>query len=126
MLLIIGRTIKESFINFWRNGWLSIASVSVLTLSLYVVGALMVILFVSSNVLQKVESRINVSVYFKPNTTEERIMIAKADLEKYNEVASVEYVSKEQALADFKKIMPMNRSSFNPWMRLVAIRFWPH
>ncbi len=103
MLLVIGRTIKESFINFWRNGWLSIASVSVLTLSLYVVGALLVILLVSNTILKGVESRINVSVYFKPDITEDRIMTVKTELEKFSEVKSVEYVSKDKALEDFKK-----------------------
>ncbi|MFA7319502.1 MAG: permease-like cell division protein FtsX [Parcubacteria group bacterium] len=103
MFLVIGRTIKESFINFWRNGWLSVASVSVLTLSLYVVGALMMLLMVSSTVLSSVENRINVSVYFKADINEDRIMAVKSDLESYGEVKSVQYVSKEQALADFKK-----------------------
>lgn len=103
MFLVLGRTIKESFINFWRNGWLSIASVSVLTLSLYVVGALMILMMVSSTILSSVENRINVSVYFKPDVTEDRVMAIKTDLESYGEVKSAQYVSKEQALADFKK-----------------------
>jgi len=103
MFLVIGRTIKESFINFWRNGWLSVASVSVLTLSLYVVGALLMLLLVSSTVLSSVENRINVSVYFKADVSEDRIMSVKSDLESYGEVKSVQYVSKEQALDDFKK-----------------------
>ncbi len=103
MFLVLGRTIKESGINFWRNGWLSIASVSVLTLSLYVVGAMMVMMMVSGTVLTNVEKRINVSVYFKPDVSENTIMAAKADLESYSEVKSAQYISKEQALADFKK-----------------------
>ena len=103
MFLVIGRTMKESFINFWRNGWLSIASVSVLTLALYVAGALMVLMMVSGTVLANVENRINVSVYFKPDVSEEQIIKIKSDLESYGEVKSTQYISKEQALADFKK-----------------------
>ena len=103
IFLVLGRTIKESFVNFWRNGWLSVASVSVLTLSLYVVGTLMVVMLVSSTILSNVESRINVSVYFKPDISEDQILKIKSDLEGYGEVKSAQYISKDQALADFKK-----------------------
>jgi cell division transport system permease protein len=102
MLLVIYRTFRESLTNFWRNGWLSIAAVSVLLLSLYVVGTLYVTVVTADNVLGSVESRINISVYFKSDTTEAQIMEAKGQLEDNTEVQSVQYISKDQALADFK------------------------
>ncbi|MDR3583476.1 MAG: permease-like cell division protein FtsX [Candidatus Pacebacteria bacterium] len=102
MFLVIYRTFKESLTNFWRNGWLSIAAVSVLLLSLYVVGTLYVTVVTADNVLGSVESRINISVYFKSDATEDQIMQAKSQLESNNEVKSVEYISKDQALSDFK------------------------
>jgi len=103
MFLVIGRTIKQSLINFWRNGWLSVAAVSVLTLSLYVVGILFFVIVAANSVLKNVEEKINVSVYFKSDVAEERIMEIKKDLEKYAEIYSIDYVSKDQALDDFKR-----------------------
>ena len=103
MFLVLRRTIKESLLNFWRNGWLSLAAVSVLTLSLYVVGIIFIITATANNILENVESKINVSMYFKSDVTEEKVLEIKSDLESYNEIKSVEYVSKEQALDDFKK-----------------------
>lgn len=130
ILLVLSRTIKESFINFWRNGWLSVASISVLTLSLYVVGAMMVFMMVSSTVLSNVEKRINVSVYFKADVTEEQIMKAKTDLESYGEIKSAQYISKDQALADFKKnnagepviLQSLDEIGSNPLLASLVVR----
>ena len=102
MFLILARTIKQSLINFARNGWLSVAAVSVLLLSLYVVGVLFVVMLTANNVLKNVEEKINISIYFKSDVGEEKIMEVKKDLEGYSEIRSVNYISKDQALADFK------------------------
>lgn len=102
MFLVIIRAIKESGINFWRNGWLSVAAVSVLVLSLFVVGAVSMMGMVADNVLQNVQSKVNVSVYFKSDVNEEKIAENKKDLENFKEVNSVEYISKEKALEIFK------------------------
>lgn len=103
MFLIIARTFKEAVSNFLRNGWLSAASVSVLALSLFSVSILFVILAASDKLLANTQERINVSVYFKSETEESQILKAKKDLEGYSEVKTVEYVTKEQALENFKK-----------------------
>jgi cell division transport system permease protein len=103
MFLVIWRTFKESFINFWRNGWLSVAAVSVLLLSLYVVGVLFVVTLTANSIIKNVEDKINVSVYFKSDVSEESILKDKADLENFSEIKSVDYISKDTALANFKR-----------------------
>ncbi len=103
MFLILGRTIKESLINFWRNGWLSVAAVSVLVLSLFVVGAVFTMGMVADNVLKNVEGKVNVSVYFKSDVSEEKIAQNKKDLESFKEISSIEYISKDKALEIFKR-----------------------
>lgn len=94
---------KESLINFWRNGWLSVAAVSVLVLSLFVVGAVFTMGIVADNVLQNVQSKVNISIYFKGDVSEEKIAESKKDLENFKEISSVEYISKEKALEIFKR-----------------------
>lgn len=103
MFLILKRTIKQSFVNLWRNGWLSIAAISVLTLSLYVVGSVFVLTMTADNVLKNIQNKINVSVYFKADVNEEKIFEIKNELEGYSEIREIEYISKEKALEDFKK-----------------------
>lgn len=103
IFLALKRTIKQSFLNFWRNGWLSIAAVSVLILSLYVVGAIFVLSMTTNNVLKNIEEKINVSVYFKTEVSEDRIFEIKKEMEGFSEVKSIDYISKEKALEDFKR-----------------------
>jgi len=103
MFLTLARTIKGGWINFLRNGYLSIAAVSVMLLCLFTISSLFLIVLTADNVLKGMQGNVNVSVYFKSSVTEESIMKAKKDLENYNEVKAVEYITKDQALEIFKK-----------------------
>lgn len=103
MFLIIARTAKESLSNFWRNGWLSVAAVSVLLLSLFIFGAVFMIMSISDNALKTTQEKINISVYLKSDVTEEKTGEIRKELEKIPGVAQVDYISREQALTDFKK-----------------------
>ncbi|HMN19211.1 MAG TPA: permease-like cell division protein FtsX [Candidatus Moranbacteria bacterium] len=103
-LLKLSRTFKEGFHNFRRNGLLSVATVSVLGVSLYVMSATILIGVVANSVLGNIRDNIEISVYFNPTVPEERILEIKGKLEGYREIKSVGYVSKEQALDEFKKL----------------------
>jgi len=103
MLLTIGRTIKGGWNNFFRNGYLSVAAVSVMLLSLFIISALFIIVLTTDKILENIQDKVNVSVFFKASTSEETILRAKEDLENYSEIKTVEYITKEKALENFKK-----------------------
>ncbi|MDP1619657.1 MAG: permease-like cell division protein FtsX [Candidatus Moranbacteria bacterium] len=103
MFLTIRRTFREAIQNFIRNGWLSIATVSILILSLYVLSVFFVVTSTANGIMKDVQGKVNISIYFKPDVSEQAIAEIKADLENFSEVKSVGYVSKEQALDDFKR-----------------------
>ncbi|MFZ2226464.1 MAG: permease-like cell division protein FtsX [Candidatus Moraniibacteriota bacterium] len=103
MFLALGRTLKEGWSNFMRNGYLSIAAVSVMLLSLFSISALALLMLTGNRLIQNIESKVNISVYFKSDVTEEAILKDKGELENFNEIQSVNYVSKEKALEEFKK-----------------------
>lgn len=100
-LLKLWRTFKEGFRNYYRNGLLTVATVSVLALSLYVVGFVLARGFITEQLLRQTENKINISVYFNPEVEEEKILEIKGTLENYQEVKSIEYVSKNKALDEF-------------------------
>lgn len=102
MLLIIVRTFRASIKNFVRNGWLSIAAVTVLFLSLYVISLLYVISVSANSIMKDLQDKANISVYFKVDTSEANILKAKDEVSKYSEVKSVDYVSRDKALENFK------------------------
>jgi cell division transport system permease protein len=103
MFLTLGRTIKSGWVNFYRNGYLSVAAVSVMLLCLFTVSSLYIIVLTADNILQNMQEKVNVSVYFKASVSEEAILNAKKDLDNFSEIKSVEYITKEQALENFKK-----------------------
>lgn len=103
MFLTIGRTFKEAIQNFFRNGWLSIATVSILFLSLFIISVFFVVTLAANNILKDVQGRVNISIYLNPDVDDQTAMDIKANLQSFSEVRSVDYVSKDQALADFKR-----------------------
>ncbi|NTV41412.1 MAG: ABC transporter permease [Candidatus Moranbacteria bacterium] len=104
------RTFKEGLHNFYRNGWLSFATVSVLAISLYIISATLMIGVTSKIVLRNVQEKINVSVYFNSDIEDAKIEDIKSKLIGYQEIKSIDFVSKEQALEQFKKLGNNNPS----------------
>lgn len=103
MLLILGRSIKEGLTKFWRNTWLSLATLSILALSLYVLSLIIMLIFTANLLLKNIEDKTSISVYFKPDIEESVILGSKTELEKFSEIKSIEYISKEKALETFKR-----------------------
>lgn len=100
--LKLWRTFKEGLQNFKRNGWLSFATVSILTLSLFIVSLSILLGITTSMVLDTMRDKVSVNVSFNPDVPEERILQIKTELSKYSkEISSVEYVSRDAALEDF-------------------------
>jgi len=97
------RTIKSGLKSFWRNGWLSTATVSVMVLTLIVISTLLMLNIVASAILNNLQQKIDVSVYFKLEAEEEDILVVKSQLEKLAEVERVDYISREEALNRFKE-----------------------
>src|SRR5687767_13019171 len=96
------RTFKEGAKNFRRNGWLSLATVSVLTLSLFIVSLSAMLGYTTHLILENMREKVSVSVSFNPDIPESRILEIRDELSKYKkEISSVEYVSRDQALDDF-------------------------
>ena len=100
-ILKLWRTLKEGFQNFKRNGWLSVATISILTISLYLISLTFMIGITANLLLKNVQEKINISIYFSPGTEESEITAVKNKISVYREIKSVEYVSKEQALSEF-------------------------
>jgi len=109
-ILKLTRTFKEGFINFRRNGWLGVATISILTMSLYIISFTMFIGYMSGFVLQNMQDKINVTVYFSPEIKQERIMEIKDELSKYAEIRSIVFVSKDEALKELESLSSGNES----------------
>lgn len=102
ILLTISRTFKAGLQNFYRNGSLSIAAVSILTLALLII-SIVIVISISANLGMKyIQDKIDIRVYFKSGTEESAIMNFRSEVTKYKEVKSADYISKNKALDNFK------------------------
>lgn len=96
------RILKWGFLNFFRNGVVSVATVLVMSLSIFMIGAVIVGSAFLSNIISDLESKVDISAYFKPTASESAILALKGDLEKLPEVSAVKYVSAGEALEIFR------------------------
>lgn len=108
--LKIVRTFTEGWKNFVRNGFLSLATVSIMTLSLFVISVTFFMGFVGRSALENIEKQLNISLYFKLDVDEKRVLEIKSELEKYQEIESIEYISKETAFDDLLELDGENES----------------
>ncbi len=102
-ILKLKRTFLEGCKNFVRNKWLTLATVILLSLSLYVVGITSLLVIAGNISLNNIKKSIDISIYFNPGVSRERINQIKKEIEKNPEIKGVEYVSKEEALNDFMR-----------------------
>jgi cell division transport system permease protein len=103
MFTIISRIFHFGLKNFSRNGWLSVATVAIMTLSLLVFAGLIMFGYVTHQAALSIEDKIDISVYFNVNTSEDQILNIQQSLQTLPQVASVDYVSRDQALALFEQ-----------------------
>jgi len=100
-LRTIHRTTKFAFQNFWRNIWLTLATILVFVLTLVTINILLSMNYMTDVAINSVENRIDVSVYFDEEASEEIIIGAKDYLLALSQVKNVEYVSADEAYIRF-------------------------
>ncbi|MDO8482377.1 MAG: permease-like cell division protein FtsX [bacterium] len=98
----IKRVVKAGFVSFWRNGFVSLASVLVMTVTLFVIGSVIFLLATLDSSLNDLKSRVDVNVYLTTTASEDDIASLRQALQGLSEVKAVEYVSRAQALENFK------------------------
>lgn len=96
------RIIRAGLLNFSRSSVVSLSSVFIFTITLFVIGSLILLNAVLSYTLGQIKEKVDVNVYFTTSAPEESVLIIKSALEQLPEVGSVEYVSSDQALENFR------------------------
>ncbi len=102
IIVNLKRILRSGFISFWRNGYVAISSVMVLAVTLFVIGALMLGGAFLDSSLKSVQERVDISVTFKPEVSEDKILALKSSLELLPEVSKVEYTSRDKELENFQ------------------------
>lgn len=102
MFTTLNRIIKSGLVSFWRNGWLSTATVLIMTIALIVWTTLFLSNIALISVLSVLSEKVDISVYFNLDAKEPDILSLKSKLEGISDVAKIDYVSQGNALEIFK------------------------
>ncbi len=97
------RIARSGLKNFIRNGTVAWASVLVITITLSVLTGLLFFQAVLNYSLTQIQDKVDVTVYFTTDASEDKVLEIKTSLEALPEVAGVTYESADEALAKFKE-----------------------
>lgn len=97
------RIIRSGFRNFMRSGFTSIASILIMTITLFVITSLIFVQATLSTTLSSIKDKVDVIVYFIPDAQVSSIQTIESALKKIPEVKDLKYTSQEEALAQYKE-----------------------
>jgi cell division transport system permease protein len=103
MFTSLARLIKSGCLNSWRNKWLSVATILVMGLAIFGITTLLLINVLIDSLITYLEDKVDVSVYFNLGVSEEQVLSVRDSLVELSQVKSVEYISTEEALNNFKE-----------------------
>lgn len=98
----VGYSTKQGVKNIFRNKLFSLASVATMAACIFVFGLFFAIVMNFNYMVQKAEEGVAITVFFKEGTAQEQIDAIGADLKGQQGVLRVEYVSAEDAWAEFQ------------------------
>lgn len=99
----VKRIFRAGFLNFWRNGFVTLASVLVMTVTLFVLGSLVLTGVILNSTLTELKSKVDMNIYFTTEASEEKITELQKALETQPQVDMVTYISRDDALAQFRE-----------------------
>jgi cell division transport system permease protein len=97
----IKRIVRSGFVGFWRNAFVSVAAIFVMTVALFVIGATMMIDKLLAVSLENIQDKVDINVYFVVEAEQSAIDGLKTALSQLPDVEEVTFTSSEEALAEF-------------------------
>ncbi len=98
----IKRIFRSGFMSFFRNSFVSLAAVFVMTMTLTIIGSLMFLNGIVGDFVLYVQDKVDVNVYFVPSADESEIESFVNEIKSFPEVSYVELDSRETVLSQFR------------------------
>ncbi len=98
---IIFRTIKIGWQGFKRNGWLSFISSFMMMQALLLITLFIGLNVAVSNIIQAINERIDVAVFFKEYIPQSEILAFKEQIYSIDGIKDIIFISQEQALESY-------------------------
>lgn len=95
------RIIKSGWLGFRRNNGLSLATVFVMMMAISLVTSLFLLQKTTGFLVTSLSEKVDMAVYFGEDPTTDEIDVIQKELTSLPEIKSLQYISKEEALAKF-------------------------
>jgi cell division transport system permease protein len=103
MWTYIKRIVKAGFLDFWRNGFVTLSSILMMTITLFTLGIVLFTGIILNITLQNLRDKADISIYFTTSAPQDQIDSLQKSLQAQPEVASVTFTSANDELLAFRE-----------------------
>jgi cell division transport system permease protein len=128
MVHLVGFSFRQGLEGLWRNRVMSLAATVTMVMMLVLLSSLVIVLSGMQAGLSFIESKVEIRAELAEGVAQDRVDSLTAQLATLPEVASVAYVSKEEALAEFDRQRaeagqpPLTGYASNPFPARLSIK----
>ncbi len=97
------RHIREGAKNVFRNGWMSVASITSIVVSLFILGVFLLLVLNVNSFADDADSQVQISTYLGSNVDKAMREKVQAEIGAMEEVSKVTLIPKAEGLKDFKE-----------------------
>ena len=105
--------VREAFISMRRNGLMSVASVSTMALSLFILGMFLILVLNMTHLASALESQVQISVYLQDGLSEYEHREIGTRITKMQGVNQVLFVTKAEAMKRFQERLGEQKNLLN-------------
>ncbi|MCP1137485.1 permease-like cell division protein FtsX [Paenibacillus polysaccharolyticus] len=102
------RHLREGFKNVFRNGWMSVASVMSIIVSLFILGVFMLLVLNVNSMANQVDSQVEISTFLELNVDENLRNVIGQEISAMPEVSEIRIVPKDEGLKEFRERLGEN------------------
>jgi len=99
----LGRHAREGFRNLGRNGWMTFASISAVTVTLLLLGVFLLLAYNLGEISKQIEAQVEMNVFVVEGAGQAEIRELERQLKALPGVATTSFVSKEVALEQMRE-----------------------
>lgn len=99
----VKRIFRAGLLDFWRNGFISFASILMMVFTLFVIGLALFSGFILQTTLQEFRDKADLNIYFTTDAPQADMDALATQIKALPQVASTQFISREEALAQFRE-----------------------
>jgi cell division transport system permease protein len=129
MIRFVGFSLRRAFQGLWRNRVMTLAAAVTMVLMLILLSSLLIVVSGMDAGLTYIESKVEIRAELARGLPQDRVDELTRKLQALPEVASVDFISKDQALAEFKQQQAASNQAdltqyvgFNPFPDQLSIK----